>query len=149
MPLPEDPSIPAAEGRGRMSKRHCSSPDFTGQGERREGLLVKTQERTPGRGVLLAWLAVYLLHEVCKALLWLHKSWGWHGGGGGVQQSRTNQWLPKQGCTNCWACSALPQAERELGNEMHPTLHCAAMVLNLPNSVTLKFTSSCCGDFQP
>lgn len=72
MPLPEDPSIPAAEGRGRMSKRHCSSPDFTGQGERREGLLVKTQERTPGRGVLLAWLEVYLLHEVCKA--W---GWGW------------------------------------------------------------------------
>lgn len=47
MPLPEDPSIPAAEGGGRRSKRHFSSPDFIGQGGGREGLLVKTQERTP------------------------------------------------------------------------------------------------------
>lgn len=77
MPLPEDPSIPAAEGGGRMSKRQFSSPDFTGQGGGKEGLLGRTQERTPGRGGLLVWLAVYLLHSVYKALLWRHKSWGW------------------------------------------------------------------------
>lgn len=135
MPLPEDPSTPAAEGEGRISKRHCSSPDFTGQGGRREGLLVKAQARTSGRGVLLVWLAVYLLHLVCKGFLWLHKSWGW--GRGGVQQSRTNQWLPKQSCHELMGALCTAASGERTWELKCNLLHCVAVALNLSNAVTL------------
>lgn len=115
MPLPEDPSIPAAEGGGRMSKRQFSSPDFTGQGGGKEGLLGKTQERTPGRGGLLVWLAVYLLHSVYTKLFYGGTKVG---GGVGVGSSKAEpiSGSRSRAARNGWACSALPQGERGLGN---------------------------------